>query len=143
MRVSNRVRCGKFPCSDVKHERYVVPDIEVNPDHISIAVISEAAPANPSDYYYERGNPLFQQTTLQAFKDAGVNVSSIRDLVDFGVYFTTTVKCGKTGYSKVQQCQRMFTHLGERAHTISRLESIHVDGRCSDKCPKQHRKESW
>jgi len=93
------VECRNFPCTDVKHECYVVPNIEVNPDGISIAMISEAAPVDPRDYYYARGNPLFQQTTVQAFKDAGMNVASIRDLVDLGVYFTTAVKCGKTGYS--------------------------------------------
>jgi len=42
---------------------------------------------------------LFQQTTVQAFKDAGADVSSVQDLLDMGVYFTTAVKCGKTGYS--------------------------------------------
>jgi len=93
------VGCRNFPCTDVKHECYVVPNIEVNPDGISIAMISEAAPVDPRDYYYARGNPLFQQTTVQAFNDAGMNVASIRDLVDLGVYFTTAVKCGKTGYS--------------------------------------------
>jgi len=97
--VSDCVECRNFPCTDVKHECYVVPNIEVNPDGISIAMISEAAPVDPRDYYYARGNPLFQQTTVQAFKDAGMNVASIRDLVDLGVYFTTAVKCGKTGYS--------------------------------------------
>ena len=99
MRVSKCVGCRNFPCTDVKHECYVVPNIEVNPDGISIAMISEAAPVDPRDYYYARGNPLFQQTTVQAFNDAGMNVASIRDLVDLGVYFTTAVKCGKTGYS--------------------------------------------
>lgn len=93
------MECRNFPCTDVKHECYVVPNIEVNPDGISIAMISEAAPVDPRDYYYARGNPLFQQTTVQAFNDAGMNVASIRDLVDLGVYFTTAVKCGKTGYS--------------------------------------------
>ena len=97
--MSDCVECRNFPCTDVKHECYVVPNIEVNPDGISIAMISEAAPVDPRDYYYARGNPLFQQTTVQAFKDAGMNVASIRDLVDLGVYFTTAVKCGKTGYS--------------------------------------------
>ncbi len=61
-------------------------------------MISEAAPGSPGDYYYARGNPLFEQTTVQAFNDAGVKAVSIRGLVDRGVYFTTAVKCGKTGY---------------------------------------------
>jgi uracil-DNA glycosylase len=41
---------------------------------------------------------LFQQTTVQAFNDAGAKVSSIQDILDLGVYLTTAVKCGKTGY---------------------------------------------
>jgi hypothetical protein len=97
MRVSKCVGSKNFPCTDVKHECYVIPNIEIFSSKVSIAVVSEAAPADPSDYYYARGNPLFQQTTVQAFKDAGANVSSIRDLVELGVYFTTAVKCGKIG----------------------------------------------
>jgi uracil-DNA glycosylase len=69
----------------------------VRPD-VSIVMISEAAPADPGDYYYAEGNPLFQQTTVQAFQDAGAHVSSIADILDLGVYLTTAVKCGKTGY---------------------------------------------
>jgi uracil-DNA glycosylase len=61
-------------------------------------LISEAAPPDPGDYYYAPGNPLFEQTTVLAFNDAGADVSSIRDLLALGVYLTTAVKCGKTGY---------------------------------------------
>jgi len=39
--------------------------------NISIIMIAEAAPTNPGDYYYARGDSLFQQTTVQAFSDAG------------------------------------------------------------------------
>lgn len=71
-------------------------------------MISESAPADPNDYYYASGDPLFQKTTVQAFRDAGVNVSSIMDLVKKGVYFTTAVKCGKTAYgiesSTIREC---------------------------------------
>jgi uracil-DNA glycosylase len=70
----------------------------VDPEKVSIILISEAAPASPADYYYAAGNPLFAQTTVQAFQDAGAKVSSIQDILDLGVYMTTAVKCGKTGY---------------------------------------------
>ena len=90
--------CEAFPCVDVKHERYIVPDVEVKPEAVSLAMVSEAAPADRADYYYAEGAPLFEQTTVQAFKDAGVDVSSVQDLLDMGVYLTTAVKCGKTGY---------------------------------------------
>jgi uracil-DNA glycosylase len=98
MRVSEFVACERFPCADVRHECYIIPDIDVKPSGISVVMISEAAPANPDDYYYAEGNPLFAQTTVQAFNDAGADVSSMQDILDLGVYLTTAVKCGKTGY---------------------------------------------
>jgi uracil-DNA glycosylase len=98
MQVNKLVGCEKFPCDDVKHDRYIVPGIEVKPTEISIVMISEAAPENPDDYYYAGGGSLFQQTTVQAFNDAGANVSTIQDILNLGVYLTTAVKCGKTGY---------------------------------------------
>jgi uracil-DNA glycosylase len=83
----------------VDHEAYQVPDVEIDPAAISIVLISEAAPPDPVDHYYAPGDPLFQQTTVQAFREAGADVSSIQDILDLGVYMTTAVKCGKVGYA--------------------------------------------
>ncbi len=108
MRVSQCVTCETFPCVDVRHECYLIPDIDVKPDEISIVMISEAVPVDPGDYYYAKGDSLFQQSTVQAFNDAGADVSSIQDILDLGVYLTTAVKCGKTAYgiktSTIKQC---------------------------------------
>ena len=98
MRVSEFVGCKAFPCADVKHTCYLIPEIDVNPERISIVMISEAASADPADYYYAEGNPLFQQTTVEAFNDAGAQVSCVQDILNLGVYLTTAVKCGKIGY---------------------------------------------
>lgn len=108
MRVSECITCKAFPCADVRHDCYIVPGISLKPEAVSIVMISEAAPANPDDYYYAKGKPLFQQTTVQAFNDAGCRVSSVEDIVARGVYLTTAVKCGKTGYgiqpSTIREC---------------------------------------
>ena len=108
MQVSKCVACQEFPCADVRHECYVIPGIEVTPADVSIVMISEAAPSNPDDYYYAEGSSLFRQTTVQAFNDAGAVVSSIQDILNLGVYLTTAVKCGKTGYgiktSTIREC---------------------------------------
>jgi uracil-DNA glycosylase len=98
MRVSDCVGCKRFPCRDVKHESYVIPGVELDPRRISVILISEAAPADPTAHYYAAGDPLFAQTTVQAFKEAGAAVDSISDIVALGVYLTPAVKCGKTGY---------------------------------------------
>lgn len=111
MRVSKCVACSGFPCSDVKHECYIVPNVSVKPATVSVVMVSEAAPDNADDYFYAEGDPLFQRTTVQAFNDAGANVSSVRDLVNRGVYLTTAVKCGKTGYGiqtdTIRECSRL------------------------------------
>ncbi len=108
MRPSKLVACETFPCTDVVHAGYVVPDVNMKPESVSIVMISEAAPAGRADYYYAAGDPLFARTTVQAFNDAGAKVDSIRDILGLGVYLTTAVKCAKTGYGikagTVQEC---------------------------------------
>jgi len=98
MKVNECVGCIEFPCSDVRHECYIVPQIDVDPKQVSFVMISEASPPDPSDYYYSEGNPLFEKTTVQAFQDAGAQVKSMQDVLQMGVYLTTAVKCGKTDY---------------------------------------------
>lgn len=111
MRVSDRITCQEFPCDDVKHECFRVPQVDMDPEAISIILISEAAPGDPMDFYYADGDPLFQRTTVQAFNDAGSPVSSTRDILDLGAYLTMAVKCGKTGYAiqarTIRECSRI------------------------------------
>ncbi len=98
MRPSECIGCRSFPCADVRHECYIVPEINVRPEDVFVVMISEAAPENPDDYYYAGGDSLFEETTTQAFTDAGESVSSIPDIMQLGVYLTTAVKCAKTAY---------------------------------------------
>ena len=98
MIASKYIECKKFPCGDVNHKCFMVPDVNLNPDKIRIMMISEAAPQDLGDYFYAKGDPLYQRTTVQAFKDAGADVSSVKGILRLGVYLTTAVKCGKTGY---------------------------------------------
>lgn len=111
MRVDKKIACNGFPCTDVKHECYVVPNVDLNPEDISVVLIAEAAPPNRGDYYYAQGSPLFLQTTVQAFRDAGADVSTWREILDLSVYLTTAVKCGKTGYGiatgTIKECSRL------------------------------------
>jgi len=108
MKVKERIHCQDYPCNDVRHGCFTVPDIDLNPEGVSIIMISEAAPNDPKDYYYAGDDALFAQTTVQAFQDAGADILSFRDILNLGVYCTSAVKCGKTGYGiktdTVKQC---------------------------------------
>jgi uracil-DNA glycosylase len=77
----------------------IIPSIEIEPTKIRAIMISEAPPQEASDYFYAKNNPFYLQTTVQAFNDAGFNVSSMKDVFDLGVYVTTAIKCAKTAYS--------------------------------------------
>ncbi len=85
MRPNKRVACAEFPCADVNHAAYVVPAVELRPERVKIVLISEAAPAELSDYYYAGAQALFAQTTVQAFNDAGAQVRNVKDILDLGV----------------------------------------------------------
>lgn len=114
MKTSNFADCYTFPCQDVRHEGYLVPDIDLQPQQVRIVLISEATPENPGDYYYASGEPSFQTTTVQAFQEAGAHVDSIWDILDMGVYLTTAVKCAKTGYGIQTPTIKECSHILEK-----------------------------
>lgn len=133
MRVSDCIHCKYFPCADVKHECYAVPDIVIEPKDVAIILISEVAPPNRADGYYADGKPLFAQTTVQAFQDAGAKVDFIQDILDLGVYLTTAVKCGKTGYaistSTVKECSQILERelaLFPNAHVLLLMGDVAI-----------------
>jgi hypothetical protein len=99
MRPSKCVECSDFPCSDVKKNACLIPDLEIEPEKIRAIMISEAPTENSSEYFYAKNHPFYMETTIQAFKDAGFNVSSMQEVLDLGVYITTAIKCAKTVYS--------------------------------------------
>lgn len=99
MRPDEILECTDFTCQDVDKKCYAVPDIGINPDKIKVLMISEAPPKDSSGFFYAPKNPFFSQTIVQAFNDAGFQVSSMKDVLGLGVYVTTAIKCGKTAYS--------------------------------------------
>ena len=47
MITSEHIRCENFPCADMRHESYHVPGIDLQPEAVSIVLISECAPEKP------------------------------------------------------------------------------------------------
>ncbi len=111
MKISDLIKCHDFPCADTDKNNYILPPEEIDPAKIKILMITEAPPNDRSDYYYAEGNPFYLQTTLQAFKDAGADVTDMKDILDSGIYITTAIKCGKTGYAvspdTMKNCSRL------------------------------------
>ena len=119
MRICDTVGCRGFPCQGVDHAGYRVPSIDLDPSAVRVLLISEASAMDPADSYYasftdcesEGRVPLFEETTVLAFQDAGAKVDSIRDILDLGVYLTPAIKCAKIGYGikagPINECARL------------------------------------
>ena len=108
MNVNRCIGCAAFPCADVRHDCYRVPAIRLKPERVSVVLIAESASAEPGDDFYAGPQALYARTTVNIFNQAGAAVSSVRDIVDRGVYLTTAVKCAKRAAglqtSTVQEC---------------------------------------
>ena len=134
MRLCKCVKCADFPCSDVNKDRYSVPDIEIEPEKTRAIMISEAPPQVAGDYFYEQSHPFYAQTTVQAFNDAGLRVSSMKDVLNLGVYVTTAIKCAKTAYSISSRNHRelLLSNISERNGSVSQNQNVPSYGR--DRC---------
>ena len=129
MNLSKCIKCVDFPCLDVNKDCYLVPSVEIDPVKIKAFMVSEAPPIDLNDYFYAKGEPFYMQTTAQAFKDAGYEVTSMEDVLDLGVYITTAIKCGKTGYSisskTIENCSSL---LESEMDLLPRIEALLLMG---------------
>jgi uracil-DNA glycosylase len=130
MRPSKCVECSDFPCQDVNKNAYSIPDVEIEHEKISSIMVSEAPPEDLRDYFYSRNKPFYMETTIQAFKDAGFEVASMKDILEQGVYVTTAIKCAKTAYSILPEtiescCLRI---LGKEIDLFPRVKTILLMG---------------
>lgn len=114
VKLNECLACEHKSCADINIGSFVIPYREIDPDKIKVVMISEAPPEDLNEYYYSEGNPFYAQTTIQAFNDAGIAVSSIDDIIAMGVYITTAVKCGKTKYSIDTNTIKECSHILEK-----------------------------
>jgi len=114
MRVKARVTCPDFPCGDVDHARHEVPGAEVDPGRVRMIVVAEAPPGEEADGLYARGTPFHLETTLDAFRAAGLTASTRRELAARGIYLTTAVKCAKLAYGVGRATAEACSHLLEQ-----------------------------
>ncbi len=77
-----------------------LPDCEIDTGKIKVIMISEVPPQNPDDGFYSSAiQSQYLKSVLGLFEKANVNVKSMREILDLGIYITTAVKTPKTGYA--------------------------------------------
>ena len=74
-------------------------DVDVDPTSIRAVLINEVVPADPAQDFYGSSGEEYLSTTIPLFQQAGLPISSIREILDLGVYITNAVKTPKTAYA--------------------------------------------
>lgn len=85
-------RFGAFPHIQLN-------DVDVDPAAIRAVLINEVVPADPAQDFYGTSGEEYLSTTIPLFQQAGLDVHTIRDILDMGVYITNAVKTPKTAYA--------------------------------------------
>ena len=114
MRIDEKIFCPHLSCQDVNHRAFMVPAIQVNPNEVTLVMISETSPQNPQDYFYADPQGLFARTTKLVFGMAGMPIESPVDLLQKGIYQTAAVKCAKIGNGVTTDTVAQCSHLLEQ-----------------------------
>lgn len=73
--------------------------MEIAPETIRAIMINEIVPLCPEDDFYGKPDSAYMSTTIPLFRKAGIEVDSVLDILNNGIYITNAVKMPKTEYA--------------------------------------------
>ena len=74
-------------------------NVEVTPETIHAIMINEIVPSHSEEDFYGKQDAAYMSTTIQLFRKAGIEVDSVQDILNKGIYITNAVKTPKTEYA--------------------------------------------
>lgn len=84
-------------CGDTQNLR--LNDVNIEPETIQTIMINEVVPSCPEEDFYGKQDSAYMSTTIPLFRKAGIEVNSIQDILDHGIYITNAVKTPKSEYA--------------------------------------------
>ena len=84
-------------CGDTEFLR--LNDVNIESEKIRAIMINEIVPIDSDDDFYGKPESAYMSTTIPLFRKAGIEVNSIQDILNLGIYITNAVKTPKSGYS--------------------------------------------
>ena len=84
-------------CGDTQNLR--LNDVNIEPETIQAIMINEVVPSCPEEDFYGKPDSAYMSTTIPLFRKAGIEVNSIQDILDHGIYITNAVKTPKSEYA--------------------------------------------
>ena len=84
-------------CGDTQNLR--LNDVNIEPETIRAIMINEVVPSCPEDDFYGKQDSAYMSTTIPMFRKAGIEVGSVQDILNNGIYITNAVKTPKSEYA--------------------------------------------
>jgi hypothetical protein len=117
-------------------------DINVEPEKIKAMMINEVVPADERDDFYGSDTASYLTTIIPLFQQAEVDVESIQDILDLGIYITNAVKLPKSEYAiDSMDIERSLSFLKKEISLFPNLKVIILNGDVAKKAYNKIRKE--
>ena len=84
-------------CGDTQNLR--LNDVNIEPETIQAIMINEIVPSCPEDDFYGKPDSAYMSTTIPMFRKAGIEIGSVQDILNNGIYITNAVKTPKSEYA--------------------------------------------
>ena len=84
-------------CGDTQNLR--LNDVNIEPETIRAIMINEVVPSSPEDDFYGKPDSAYMSTTIPMFRKAGIEIGSVQDILNNGIYITNAVKTPKSEYA--------------------------------------------
>ena len=84
-------------CGDTQNLR--LNDVNIEPETIQTIMINEVVPSSPEDDFYGKPDSAYMSMTIPMFRKAGIEIGSVQDILNNGIYITNAVKTPKTEYA--------------------------------------------
>lgn len=84
-------------CGDTQNLR--LNDVNIEPETIRAIMINEVVPSSPEEDFYGKPDSAYMSTTIPMFRKAGIEIGSVQDILNNGIYITNAVKTPKSEYA--------------------------------------------
>lgn len=84
-------------CGDTQNLR--LNDVNIELETIQAIMINEVVPSCPEDDFYGKPDSAYMSTTIPMFRKAGIEIGSVQDILNNGIYITNAVKTPKSEYA--------------------------------------------
>ncbi|MCI8529607.1 MAG: uracil-DNA glycosylase [Lachnospiraceae bacterium] len=114
---------------NVGEEEFQFSQVVINPETIRAVMINEIVPADPADDFYGGTKAAYMSTTIPLFQKAGIQVNTVQNILDKGIYITNAVKISKTDYTVAKESiEKSLPYLERELALFSNVKVIMLMG---------------